>query len=158
MWYLLHTLIITNSPASFYPPLMTHFKLSESQYKVCQRIHDVVLDMLQTTQSGNRWMTQLQEKMSYSTVSLITLSTALQQSALITGQETPSSLLQNGSFVFYFASLRFCWNIENDGISPLCHMVQSDLNWWHHCEHQSVNTSVNKLLSSRISLKVWKTQ
>lgn len=70
-------------------------------------------------------MTQLQEKISYSTVSLITHSAALQQSALITGQETPSSLLQDGSFVFYFASFSFCWNIENYAISPFCHMVQS---------------------------------
>lgn len=70
-------------------------------------------------------MTQLQEKMSYSTVSLITPSTALQQSALITGQDTPSSLLQDGSFGFYFALFRFCWNIENYGISPFCRMMQS---------------------------------
>lgn len=36
-----------------------------------------------------------------------------------------TSLLQHGSFVFYFASFKFCWNIENYGICPFCHMVQS---------------------------------
>lgn len=77
------------------------------------------------SQAGNKCMTQLQEKMSYSTVSLIILSTALQQSALITGQETPSTLLQDSSFVFYFASFTFCWNTKNYGICPFCHMVQS---------------------------------
>lgn len=71
----------------------------------CQKIHVVVLDMLPTTQSHNLTGVQLQEKNSYSTVSLIIHFTALKQSALVRGQEIPLS--QDGSVGIYLGG--FLW-------------------------------------------------